>query len=129
MGNVIAHTVVDVDDLKKTKQPKQRGSRTELYDRTAEKGPSIPTYVFLPSLIFAPKLDEAPQCGESEAHHKNYFSPADRRTQYWRRENVNFNDPSLRWRVTPSRKKREGKKKHISPLRNGKKECPMHVHA
>ena len=35
----------------------------ERHDKVEKKGPSIPTYVFLPFLVFA-KVDEAPQCVE-----------------------------------------------------------------
>jgi hypothetical protein len=54
-GNVIAHTV---DDLKnktteKGEDPERYGT---LYDKTTEKGPSIPTYVFLPVAHSCPEV-------------------------------------------------------------------------
>ena len=102
----------------------------ERHDKVEKKGPSIPTYVFLPFLVFA-KVDEGSAvCGNRVVKRnssQNFTTVPPTNRTAGGGEDVNFNHPSPRWRHTPRLGK--GKKKKSMLTAENEKKCQVGTNA
>ena len=102
-GNVIAHTVDDLENKTTERARIQNGTVLHRMTERRKKDPQFPLTCFSPRLILSRSLTEPRSVGKAKCI--NHFQKKLTLRLTGRPgsggKNINFNDPSLRWRHPP----------------------------